>query len=171
MKILFPALFALAWWLVLPRTSVACTCAGPSDPCIAVKAADVVFVGRAAAIEPGLYEPGHRRASMVRFDVAEVLQGIVPNLVELRNGGGASCIFGFVAGRDYVVYARYREGVLEAFLCSRTGELADRRHDLEILRQNRREFRFRALPAGSLRDVNALTAVSVANCCRWSGSP
>jgi Carboxypeptidase regulatory-like domain len=138
MKILSSGVFALAWWLVLPPAAVACTCLGPSDPCLAVKAADLVFVGRAVAIEPGSFEPPNLRPSMVRFDVAEVLHGTVPKVVELRNGGGASCILGFATDRDYVVYARYRDGGLEAFLCSRTGELADRRHDVDILRQRRR---------------------------------
>jgi hypothetical protein len=138
MKILFSAVFALAWGLVLPPTAVACSCDGPPDPCLAVTAADVVFVGRAVAIEPGSLQPPNLRPAMVRFDVAEVLHGTVPTVVELRNGGGASCILGFAADRDYVVYARYRDGAFEAFLCSRTGELADRRHDVDILRQRRR---------------------------------
>ena len=138
MKILFSAVFALTWGLILPPTAVACSCDGPADPCLAVTAADLVFVGRAVAIEPGSLEPPNRRPAMVRFDVAEVLHGTVPKAVELRNGGGASCIFSFAADRDYVVYARYRDGAFEAFLCSRTGELADRRHDVDILRQRSR---------------------------------
>jgi Carboxypeptidase regulatory-like domain len=138
MKILFSAVVAVASWLFLPPAAAACTCASPSDPCLAIKAADVVFVGRAIGIESGSHEPPNLRPAMVRFDVAEILHGAVPNVVVLRDGGGASCVFGFRTGRDYVVYARYREGVLAAGLCSRTGELADRRHDVDILRERRR---------------------------------
>jgi hypothetical protein len=138
MKILFSAVFALSCWLVLPPAAVACSCAGPSDPCLALTTADVVFVGRAAAIQPGALELPNLRPAMVRFEVAEVLHGTVPKVIELRQGDGASCIFRFAPGREYLVYARYREGALEAFLCSRTGELAERRHDVDILRERRR---------------------------------
>ena len=36
------------------------------------------------------------------------------------------------------MYGRYRDGILEAGLCSRTGELAERRHEVEVLREKRR---------------------------------
>lgn len=138
MKILLPAAVGMAFWLGLPNLAVACSCAGPSDPCVAIDTADVVFVGRSAVIETGSADPANSRASRVRFDVEEVLHGRVPGRVELRNGDGGSCMYSFRAGHDYLVYAKYQEGVLYAFLCSRTGELADRKHDLAILRERRR---------------------------------
>ena len=97
----------------------------------------MVFVGHAVAIEQGSLEPTNLRDAMVRFDVAEVLHGTVPKVVQLRQGDEGACFFAFRSGRDYVVYARYREGILEAFLCGRTGQLADRRHDVDILGERR----------------------------------
>ena len=137
MKVLLSALIVAACSF-MPSIAWACSCAGPSDPCVAVTAADVVFVGRVTEIVPGRYEPPDTRAAIARFDVAEVLLGNLPQVVALRDGGGASCFFGFRAGHDYLVYAKYRDGVLEAGLCSRTGELADRSHEVEVLRERRR---------------------------------
>jgi hypothetical protein len=137
MKVLFCALI-VASCLFIPSSASACSCAGPSDPCVAIKAADVVFVGRVTRIEPGSYEPPNIRAAMAHFDVSEVLFGTLPKGVALRDGGGASCFYGFAAGREYLVYAKYRDGGYEAGLCSRTGELADRRHEVEVLREQRR---------------------------------
>ena len=138
MKILFSAVSAMVVWLLMPVSAAACVCSTPSDPCVATSAADVVFVGRVTRIEPGSYEPSNPRPFVARFEITEVLQGTLPKDVALLNGGGASCFFGFGAGREYLVYGKYRNGMLEAGLCSRTGELAERRHEVEVLREKRR---------------------------------
>jgi len=138
MKILFSALSAVMVWLFMTATATACSCAAWADPCVATSQADVVFVGRVTGIDPGSYEPPNRRPSMARFEVAEILQGTLSKAVAVLNGGGASCFYGFQVGREYLVYGKYRDGVLEAGLCSRTGELADRRHEVEVLREKRR---------------------------------
>ena len=139
MKMLVSALIAIPFCLFMPSPAAACSCATSSDPCVAITAADVVFVGRVTEIEPGSYEPPNVRAAMARFEVAEVLFGTLPRAVALRDGGGASCFYGFRTGHEYLVYAKYRDGGLEAGLCSRTGELADRRHEVEVLRERRRK--------------------------------
>ena len=138
MKILFCIVKAVAVWLFMTATATACTCATWADPCVATTQADVVFVGRVTGIDPGSFEPPNRRPSMARFEGAEILQGTVSKAVAVLNGGGASCFYGFQTGREYLVYGKYRDGVLEAGLCSRTGELADRKHEVEILREKRR---------------------------------
>ncbi len=138
MKTLFSVVIGVAVWLFMPTSAAACTCGTPSDPCVATTAAEVVFVGRVTAIDPGSYEPSDRRPSMARFEVTEILHGTLPKDVAVLNGDGASCFFGFGAGREYLVYGKYRNGILEAGLCSRTGELAERRHEVEVLREKRR---------------------------------
>ena len=138
MKILILIVASIASSLALPRMAAACSCAAPGDPCTAIKAADVVFVGRAVDVQPASTDPANPRAATARFAVAEVLHGTVPGAVVLSNGNGASCLFAFAAGRDYLVYARSAGGVLEAGLCSRTAELAGRKHELDVLRERRR---------------------------------
>ena len=138
MRILILALASTASALLLPAAAAACSCAVQGDPCAAITAADVVFVGRAVDVQPASTDRERSRPGTARFAVAEVLRGTLPDPVVLPNGNGGNCVAVFNTGRDYLVYAKYVGGRLEASLCSRTGELAGRKHEVDLLRERRR---------------------------------
>ena len=78
MKTLFSVVIVVAVSLFMPASAAGCSCSSPSDPCAAITAADVVFVGRVRALDPGSDEPSDRRPSMARFEVTEILHGTLP---------------------------------------------------------------------------------------------
>jgi hypothetical protein len=145
--------------MIVPLTRVlACSCAGPGNPCSAAGRAAAVFTGTVLdIIEPARPLPGGIGSSamasrpavgsvasvprpfrMVRMQVGEVLTGIGSGQkqVEIVTGlGGGDCGYAFQVGLDYVVYAyKNAEGRLETGICSRTRPITQAAEDLEYFR-------------------------------------
>src|SRR5689334_10755578 len=125
---LFALLAARAW---------ACSCAvSPlgNPPCQSAWQADAVFTGMVLEVDdPGMpiVRPGGpppSRTKRVRFRVGEAFTGLAPKLQEVlvETGlGGGDCGYPFTRGRDYIVYAYQRNGVLSTGICSSTRPVED----------------------------------------------
>lgn len=122
--------------------SAMCRCVPPPSVPRAFATADAVFQGKVIDIRPG------REDHRVRIRVTERWKGVRQDTVTVHTQPhSAVCGFKFVAGTEYVVYARRArapETALVASLCSRTREARGAGRETRTLRRlaaRRRPFR------------------------------
>jgi len=118
--------------------AVACSCAGPQQPCAAYGDAAAVFAGTVTfsmttKVKETDFEFTKR---LVRLHVDRPLRNVDAGDVEVLTGwGDADCGFGFRLGGQYLVYAYGGNGkTLETSICTRTRLLSDATADLEYIR-------------------------------------
>ncbi len=119
-----------------PRHSLACSCAPPPEPTIALAEADAVFVAQIASV---VLQGG---PTIVRARVKKAYKGVgAGKTVEIRTGlGGGDCGIRFTAGSSWLVYAHApfvadprAPKALHTGLCSRTTELAYAADEIKVL--------------------------------------
>jgi hypothetical protein len=128
----------LAW----PSKAEACSCGGTPSSLVAVKGADLVFVGTVAKAERpsprsqtnpdgsiGVSGPGSLVAT---FDVAHTYLGS-PERQVIVVGNGTDCEEPFERGEVWLVYARVRDGRVATTKCTRTRPRVRASSDLEYL--------------------------------------
>ena len=127
-----------------PAVADACSCLPPGAPQKELEASDRVFLGTATSVEircergtklfvrlpgegaevvcatPAGEETGFP-LKIARFFVSENFKGSGAEATIQTELYGAMCGVEFVAGEEYVVYAKRKDGVLSTSLCSRTG--------------------------------------------------
>lgn len=111
--------------------SAMCSCVPPPSVPRALGEADAVFQGRVVDVRNG------REDRRVRIRVSRRWKGAAGDTVTVRTSrSSASCGFDFVAGTEYLVYARRArepETALVASLCSRTKAARDARREIRTL--------------------------------------
>ncbi|HEU4453270.1 MAG TPA: hypothetical protein VFR81_09425 [Longimicrobium sp.] len=111
--------------------SAMCSCVPPPSVPRALGEADAVFQGRVIDVRTG------REDLRVRIRVARRWKGAGGDTVTVRTARGSpSCGFDFVAGTEYLVYARRArapETALAVSLCSRTKRAEDARREIRTL--------------------------------------
>ena len=122
---------------VLKSLSVECTV--PPPPCAALEQSSIVFVGEALAAGPFEQKVGPDRFRLipqsVRFRVIERFKGLTGEQNEVAASIAVQVEgFLFVAGPQYLVYARAGSDGKWHTGCSRTGTLKLRSADLRELR-------------------------------------
>jgi len=119
--------------LVAAASSYACTCAPSQSATAELKRAAAVFSGKVLEIKR------HKEAANL-FEGVEVIfvvdrdwKGVEGTTVSVfTSSWGASCGYGFKAGRTYLVYAyENTERRLVTSICSRTTRLKNAREDLK----------------------------------------
>ncbi|HET8783365.1 MAG TPA: hypothetical protein VFM63_13155 [Pyrinomonadaceae bacterium] len=131
--------FLLSVALVLfafAASAVACSCAGPGQPCEAYGDAAAVFVGTVTfASSIKVKEAGYEFTNrLIRLHVDRALRNVDTSDVEVVTGlGDADCGFGFRLGGQYLVYAYSHDGRLQTSICTRTRPLSDAAADLEYI--------------------------------------
>ncbi|NZA26359.1 hypothetical protein H0E84_08170 [Luteimonas sp. SJ-92] len=148
----------LACLALAPGASEACSCSPLGTPEEALAASDRVFLGAATTVElrcdhpntkPFIRKPGQGveivctspsgeehsfPIKLATFMVSENFKGTGSVETLQTELYGAMCGVEFVAGEEYVVYAKRQDGVLTASLCSRTGVATDKESGLSVLR-------------------------------------
>lgn len=133
----------IAIWIGLSQsTAFACLCVGGS-PNDHLQMADVVFAGKAIAVEKGEWRTSgigfERRPPFIYltedldqnrtiFEVATVWKGKVFAKTSVASGG--PCEYHFRQGEEYIVYATRFEGELHTGVCLRNRGLGDAGEDL-----------------------------------------
>lgn len=111
--------------------SAMCSCVPPPSVPRAFAAADAVFQGRVIDVRTGSED------LRVRIRVARRWKGAGSDTVIVHTAANsAACGFDFVAGTEYLVYARRArtpETALVASLCSRTKDARDARREIRTL--------------------------------------
>jgi hypothetical protein len=127
-----------------------CSCSVPSDPRVALSAADVVFEGtvlwRRTSIIEGKDTVGGRLQTIISWpevvlQVRRVWKGRVSKVITLETDdwspGYGGCGYEFAIDSTYLVYASRERGRLETSICTRTALRADATFDLEVLGEGR----------------------------------
>jgi len=131
MKLLAAAIaFALPF---AARIAGACSCVPPKPPKQSLAAADAVFHGTVASIEP--LEAANATSTSpdgrlrVTFKVARVWKGDVTErfVMEGTSPNVGMCDFPYAVGSDYIIYAYVRNGTATTGLCTRSAELPDKK--------------------------------------------
>lgn len=126
-----PFKFALTGALcALPSVAVACSCAPPPAPKIALEKSAAVFVGKVTSVEKSQF------SSKFQFSVSKKWKGIEGNTASIVTASdSAACGINFDENRDYLIYAFKSEGddQLRTNLCTRTKRVADAADDLAEL--------------------------------------
>ena len=135
MKFLLGSAFFL---FAFATQAVACSCAGPQQPCEAYGDASAVFVGTVTfttttKVKETDFEFTKR---LVRLHVDRPLRNVDTSDLEVMTGwGDADCGFPFRLGGQYLVYAYGGNGkTLQTSICTRTRLLSDATADLEYIR-------------------------------------
>ena len=156
---LFPGLQIFAALATIFASPVlACTCGIPS---IAqeIERADVIFSGSPVAALRSDYEefPGFPYYQ-IEFEVAESWKGDGEPLVLTYGGGEAACGFNFYPDKEYLVYARFRDGIDYAItsICTRTRELDKADDDLIVLRSDWDSILQDEVVSGAMADFDDL---------------
>ena len=113
----------------LPAVAVACSCAPPPAPKIALEKSAAVFVGRVTSVETSDF------SNKYQFSVSKQWKGIKGNTTSIVTAtDSAACGINFDSDRDYLVYAfKNDDNQLRTNLCSRTKRAADAATDLAEL--------------------------------------
>lgn len=136
----------VAFLLIAPIISKACSCIGSGAPCQAYWNTEAVFTGQVTEIadvpaKSATVDMSRLRDSFpkrtIRFAVSEAFRGISGDSVEVMTGrGGGDCGYNFEKGQNYLVYAykNLETGELGTGICSRTALLSRATEDLEYFR-------------------------------------
>ncbi|HYH86713.1 MAG TPA: carboxypeptidase regulatory-like domain-containing protein [Pyrinomonadaceae bacterium] len=128
--------------LLFSGRALACSCAGPAQPCQAFGGASAVFIGTPTGMETRLMKSGDKdefdwTPRVYKFTVLQPFLGVEGTEVEVATGrGGGDCGYNFARGETYLVYA-YGGGGGKPFstsICTRTRPIASAAEDLEFLR-------------------------------------
>ena len=129
--------------LVWPAQAHACSCGGTSSSLVAIRGADLVFVGTVAKVQ----RPSPRSQTnpdgsvgvslspgpvLTTFDVAHTYLGPAERHVVIV-GNGANCDVPFGEGEVWLVYARAHDGQFITSKCTRTRLRARASSDLVYL--------------------------------------
>jgi hypothetical protein len=142
----YPALRVVSGAILLTAAvngtdAFACSCARTGSPCDALTSQEaVVFVGTATEMsptkEPAIAPGPGSRVIRVRFAVSEAIHGLnTSTAVISTDERGSGCGYPFEVGESYLVYAFRQADGLHTSICTRTGIVADKLDDLEILRE------------------------------------
>jgi hypothetical protein len=127
-------LFALFIAIATPRL-LACSCALPPAPKVAMAQSTAVFSGKVTKVEQDA--KAHTRT--VTIEVDRTWKGSdKKTLVVLTAGDGAACGVSFEKDKSYLVYANAVEEKLHASLCSRTKPLEQAKADLDELGEGKK---------------------------------
>jgi hypothetical protein len=110
--------------------ALACSCAPPPAPKVALERATAVFAGKVTSVE----EKGHQK--QVTFEVRRSWKGIAGDTVMVTTAShSAACGFNFEVQKEYLVYGSKGENAefLSTNICTRTKPLAQARDDLAEL--------------------------------------
>lgn len=119
------ALVMSRWWA---PEAAACSCATPADPIQAADASNSVFVGKVVMLDSS------EKNLIATLRVSKRWKGdLDPELTVYTALSEASCGFKFEKGKDYLVYAEKKDGLLHVSQCSRTKLLAEAKEDLDAL--------------------------------------
>lgn len=131
--ILSVAAFSAAFLLPAAPAS-ACSCAMPKPPEEALRDATAVFSGRAVRIERPVFSPSSLDPVSVAIGVDRWWKGPGTARVTVKTAReGASCGYGFIEGREYLVYAYGDGNDLGVSACSRTKPLVSAGEDIAAL--------------------------------------
>ena len=113
---------------VRPERAMACSCAPPASPLVALEQSAAVFSGELVSID-GYW------GAILTFEVSRVWKGPVEETLVLTTSslGAGDCGYPFEAGRAYLVYADAGGDLLEVWLCRGTTPLEYAQEDLEFL--------------------------------------
>jgi hypothetical protein len=140
-------LVAAALTLWRPPSADACSCGGTVPSSIAVRDAEVVFVGTVARIDRAMPIPhSHQNAdgtvtvtveggsgpALVLFDVAHVFKGPSPPQIAVRQDG-STCDLPFKDAEEWLIYGREGIGGVTAEKCTRTRLVSEAEQDLLYL--------------------------------------
>lgn len=123
-----------------PELVSACSCAPSDSPQESLEKVDAVFVGKVVNIEQkessldkiGL--GGDPDSVEVQMSATKAWKGVNQKSIKLTTPqSSASCGFNFEKDKEYIVYAKNREGSLNVSLCSRTSLVENAKEDLEEL--------------------------------------
>jgi hypothetical protein len=142
--VLFAAVVVGLFALIQPSTAEACSCAGTASSAVAFDAADIVFVGTVARIDPAA--PWYRLnpdgsltgrsgadPTTATFRVRRIFRGGRMEAVILT-GSGTTCDEPFQTGESWLVYANWGPGgTVTTHKCTRTRLRADAAQDLVYL--------------------------------------
>ena len=108
--------------------AMACSCAPPASPLVALEQSAAVFSGELVSID-GYW------GAILTFEVSRVWKGPVEETLVLTTSslGAGDCGYPFDAGRAYLVYADAGGDLLEVWLCRGTTPLEYAQEDLEFL--------------------------------------
>jgi hypothetical protein len=123
--------------VVWTREASACSCGGvPAAPCEVAWGSDAVFAGSVRSIEQ-VKDPDNPpfSANLVTIEIERGFINASPGTIQITTGlGGGDCGYGFVTGRQYLVYAsKTQSGRLSTGSCSRTRPLEDAAEDVAYL--------------------------------------
>lgn len=119
------------------RASEACGCGVGPFPCDAYGAADAVFAGVVASVDPVRWSGDGKsfstRGRVTRFEVGEAFRGVSPGAVEVFDRGTLND-YRFTAGEEYFVYARRdpQTGKLYVCTCGHTKRLMFAEEDRDL---------------------------------------
>lgn len=137
MRTLLPSIVVgLGALLLGPAAALACSCAPPPEPSVALEASDVVFSGTVVGVPPAPAENAPQGVGPVeyRFNVAQSWKGEPGMEVRvLTNSSGAACGRKYTKGGTYLIYASMRDNAIHDSLCSRTRTLESATDDLAVL--------------------------------------
>ena len=122
--------------LLVPDTSLSCSCETPGTSLEALALDDAVFIGRVVVIVEATDDESWE--SWIFFKLSAVWKGAFrEDIAAIRTGTGwdeAHCGYDFEVGGEYLVYARlWGDGYLHTGICSRTNHLAAATEDVELL--------------------------------------
>lgn len=114
------------WWT--PEEAAACDCVPPKDPIQAADASSAVFVGKVVMLDQG------KDNWIATLQVKQRWKGDLDQELTVYTAlSEASCGFKFEKGKDYLVYAVKKDGLLQVSFCSRTKLLSEAKEDLDAL--------------------------------------
>ena len=123
---------------ILTSPAWACSCAGNSTPCSALKGTPTVFLGRVVR-DTGAGDWGTRTAHM---EVLEVFHGVPKGVteVEVDSMAGTSCYMPLESGKTYVIFGGQQKGsaVIQNYPCTGSFEADGQNGMLEALREAER---------------------------------
>ena len=118
-----------ALFLVSTFSSLACSCAPPPAPKVALKNASAVFSGEVRKITTSKKDYIHT----VEFKVLKSWKGVKGKTVKVTTAlDGAACGYGFTKGEKYLVYANGGQP-FRTSICTRTKSLNRAAADIKEL--------------------------------------
>lgn len=119
------------WWGIRPFPVFACSCVDldPNTPATAFDTADAVFVGRVNGILPS------SEGQHISFHVQESWKGVSTTNTNIETGwGSGDCGYGFIPGKEYLVFAYERDVNWVTGICSHTAPVSTATSELSYLR-------------------------------------
>jgi len=123
--------------LIIPKQTLACTCAAPVSAAAGLKRSVAVFRGRVIAIDLPLAERLGASAGgtvRVRFQVVKRWKGASTKSAELVTRlSGEACGFPFEMNKEYLVYAVAEPRDIQTGICTGTKAIDDALEEMKQL--------------------------------------